>query len=249
MSSICILVYTHSEYFFMWKAMIPLLLKHVNGVKIHWLYEETADIDLINANIPLDWHKHTYSENLIWTKRVYKALGEIDEEYILFLHEDWLPIGSVDISILNDMTKFMKEQNCGHLLSYSHVSRTSIQDGIFTGYKDYYFYKEEYHLFQPAIWNKITYLDFCNKLDKSKHQNEDVECLNFMNLKNCYWVQNKETVTTIRTTNSLFYPHMHALSEGLWNFLKYPTLKEMLEEFCIDTDMRGVHTWWELGTQ
>jgi len=70
-----------------------------------------------------------------------------------------------------------------------------------------------------------------------------------MSKKNCWSVQNRSTVTSLRTTNSLIFPHMHALSQGLWNFTKYPTLKKFLEEFGIDTNTRGVHTWWELDTQ
>ena len=177
MNNICLLVYTHSEYAFMWKAMIPLLQKHVENIDIHWLYEELADQTLIDQMVPTNLYKHTYNINLIWTKRVLKALNEIHESYILFLHEDWLPIGKIDINILNNMIKFMKEKNCGFLLSYSHISVTSCQEGIFTGYEDYYFYSEKNHIFQPAIWNKKVFEEFC-VLNKRKDQNEDRDCLN-----------------------------------------------------------------------
>ena len=249
MSKISILVYTHSEYSFMWKPMCELLKKYVTNIDIHWLFDETSDNEIVNLYVPLDWHKHTYNENTIWTKRVLKCLSEINDDYILFLHEDWLPINFINLDILNKMTTFMKKQNCGFLLSYSHISRTSTQEGIFTGFKDYYYYAEDNHIFQPAIWNKNVFIEFCSVLNKSKHQNEDNECLNFMRSKNCCSVQNRETVTTFRTTNSLLFPHMHALSEGLWNFTKYPALKSFLESFGVDTNTRGTHTWWELDSQ
>ena len=70
-----------------------------------------------------------------------------------------------------------------------------------------------------------------------------------MSTKNCWSVQNRETVLSLRTTNSLFFPHMHALSQGLWNFTKYPTLKLLLESYGVDTSTRGTHSWWELHTQ
>jgi len=247
--NISILVYTHTEYSFMWNAMIPLLQKYVKDIDVHWLFEDTADKKLINTLVPLDWYKHTYSESLIWTKRVGKALKEIKDDYILFLHEDWLPIADVKKEILENMINFMKQQSCGFLLSFSHITRVSVQNGVTTGCKDYYYYKEPHHLFQPAIWDKNIFINFCRDLNKTKHQNEDGDCLNYMSNNNCMSVQNLNTVTTLRTTNSLFFPHMHALSEGLWNFKKYPTLKEFLETFGIDTNSRGVHTWWELDTQ
>lgn len=249
MTTISILVYTHSEYSFMWKPMSDLLKKFVKDIDIHWLFEDSADNNLVNLYVPTEWYKHTYNEKMIWTKRVLKCLTEINDDYILFLHEDWLPINNIYLDVLNKMTAFMNSQKCGFLLSYSHISTTSIQDGIFTGFKDYYYYQERNHIFQPAIWNKNVFIEFCSVLNKSKHQNEDHDCLNFMKNKNCWSVQNRETVTTLRTTNSLLFPHMHALSEGLWNFTKYPTLKEFLESFGVETHTRGIHTWWELDTQ
>jgi len=249
MKNISILVYTHSEYEFMWKPMCELLKKYVTNIDIHWLFEDTADNNLINLHVPTEWYKHTYNENMIWTKRVLKCLTEINDDYVLFLHEDWLPINNIRLDVLNRMTEFMESQNCGFLLSYSHIFTTSSQKGIFTGFENYYYYPEGNHVFQPAIWNKKVFIEFCSVLNKSKHQNEDRDCLIFMNKKNCWSVQNRETVTTLRTTNSLLFPHMHALSEGLWNFTKYPTLKGFLETFGVDTSTRGTHSWWELDTQ
>lgn len=245
---ITILVYTHSEYSFMWKAMIPMLIKYCKNVNIHWLVENKIDKMLINS-IPQEWVIHYYDENQVWTKRILKALNEINSEYLLFLHEDWLPIGEINLDILIEMTNYMKSNNSGFLLSYSHISTTSIQPGIPTSYKNYKLFKENNHIFQPAIWDKNVFAEFCTKLNKHKNQNEDADCLAFMKNKNCMSVQNILTVTTLRTTNSLFYPHMHALSEGLWNFKKYPSLKQLLESYNIDTKTRGVHTWWELDTQ
>lgn len=248
--SVSILIYTHDEYSFLWKAMFPLCKKYINNdISIHVLYNNNANKNEVSKYIPNEYTHHTYDPSHIWTKRILHCLREINDEYILFLHEDWLPIGNVKKSILDEMVTFMKLQNCGFLLSYSHISTTSTQSGIFTGYDHYYYYQEKNHIFQPAIWNKHVFEEFCTVLHKSKHKNEDSECLNFMNLKNCWSVQNKETVTSLRTTNSLMFPHMHALSEGLWNFKKYPTLKQLLDSFDIDTNSRDIHTWWELDTQ
>lgn len=249
--TISVLVYTHTEYSFMWKAMIPLLQKHVNNIDIHWLYESTADSQFINDTVPENWFKHTYDESLIWTKRVGKALDEINDDYILFLHEDWLPIADVKKDILKDMIKFMNEQSCGFLLSYVNECRHNINNlqGVFAGYENYYYYPEPHHIFQPAIWDKKVFFNFCSDLNKTKQQNEDTDCLNYMRNMNCWSVININTINTIRTSNSIFFPHMHALSEGLWNFKRYPALKEFLETFGIDTNSRGVHTWWELDTQ
>lgn len=247
-SKVQILIYTHSEYAFIWKAFVGQMEKYVDkNIEIHFGYDENANPDLLKE-IPENWIKHTYPEHLVWTSRVKKMLQEMDCEHVLFLHEDWLPTGDVKQEVLDYIADFMTHQNCGFLVSYSHISVTSIQPGIDTIYPEYKFFKEDAHIFQPGIWNKKVFEEFCN-LNKSKHQNEDFDCLNFMRGKNTYSVQNYNTVTTLRTTNSLLFPHMHALSQGLWNFTKYPTLEPLLQSYGVNTKDRGIHTWWELDTQ
>jgi len=247
--TVCILVYTHDEYSFMWNIMTSLLKKYAPDIKIHWLTNDSTPQELIDTYIPDTWTLHKYDSNLIWTKRFIECLNNIDSEYILFLHEDWLPIGPVIPKRLEEVTNFMYKEKCGFLLSYSHYTRTDIQDGIPTLDPEYRFYKEDNHIFQPAIWNKLVFQDFCISLNKTKHQNEDGECLHFMDLKNCWSIQNTSTVRSLRTTNAYFFPHMHALSQGLWNFTKYPTLENLLQSYGVDTKTRGIHPWWELDTQ
>jgi hypothetical protein len=248
-SKISILIYTHSDYSFIWPALIGQMKEYIGkDIEVHFGYNNTID-DIINYNIPDDWIQHTYKDGIVWTKRVNSLLKEIDSEYILFIHEDWIPTNNVSKKILLEACNFMDTVDCGFLLSYSHFSVTDSQDGIFTGYEDYYYYEEDSHIFQPAIWKKTVFSEFCEVLNKEKNQNEDTQCLAFMRNKKCYSVQNLKTVRQYRTTNSLIFPHMHCLSEGLWNFTKYPTLKKLLDDYGIDTNSRGIHTWWELDTQ
>lgn len=247
-SKISLFIYTHSDCSFIWPALIGQVNSHVEDIDIHFAYNNTID-DIQKYNIPKNWIQHTYIDNIIWTKRIESILKEIDTEYVLFIHEDWLPISEVSGKLLNEMSEIMSKNDWDYLLSYSHYSVVDSQHGIFTGYDNYYFYKEDSHIFQPAIWKKSVFQEFSSSLDKSKNQNEDEDCLCFMRSKNTYSVQNIKTVRQYRTTNSLFFPHMHVLSEGLWNFRKYPTLKELLDGYNIDTNTRGIHTWWELDTQ
>lgn len=246
-SSVSILIYTHDEYSFLWKAMFTLCNRYIKDITIHILYNDDADISKINELIPNNFIHHTYNISQIWTKRVLKALNEIPDDYILFLHEDWFPINTVSKKILLDMTNFMATVNCGFLLS--HYEGAIDNNDIFTGYENYYYRRQLCHIFQPAIWDKSRFIDFCTIFNKNKNENEHKDCVQYTYHFNCYFVYNKSTYNTIRTTNSLMFPHYHVMSEGLWNFKKYPTLKVLLEAFDIDTTTRGEHTWWGLDTQ
>jgi hypothetical protein len=254
-----LLIYTHSDCDFIWPALIGQVQKYVVDVEVHFGYNDTL-VDITNYNIPSDWILHTYDDNLIWTEKVNQLLKQFESKYVLFIHEDWLPTNYVYGNIIDDMTEFMDEVNCGFLLSYINSDHTRVtrrlydttnpkEFGIESKYEGFYFYREDSHIFQPAIWNKKVFEEFTEKLKKRKNQNEDVDCLEFMRRKNAYSIQGEKDIVNKRTTTSLFFPHMHALSEGLWNFGKYPTLKELLDSYGIDTNSRGIHTWWELNWQ
>lgn len=246
-SKVPLLIYTHSDCEFIYPALIGQVNKHVKEMDIYFAYNENAE-EIKIKSIPDEWKKITYDDSLIWTSRVDSILKSIPSEYVLFIHEDWLPTEDVKGEVLNKVIDFMDSIKCDFMMSYSHIAFTSKHPGIFTGYEDYYYYPMPTHVFQPAIWKKITLEEFC-KLGKSKIDNEDGQSLNFMRGKNCWSVQNIKTVTKLRSTNSLIFPHMHALSIGLWNFLKYPTLKELLDEYGIDTNSKGICNHWEIDTQ
>tara|TARA_R110000868_G_scaffold2821_1_gene19526 strand:+ start:2418 stop:3200 length:783 start_codon:yes stop_codon:yes gene_type:complete len=251
-----ILIYTHSDYSFVWPALIGQFEKYVKDVDVYFGYNDTL-LDISNYNIPSNWILHTYTDNTIWTSRVNELLKKIESDYVLFIHEDWIPTNYVHGHILDDMTEFMDEYNCGFLLSYINPGHPRISErlhdpsstkeyGIQSKYDGYYFYKEDSHIFQPALWNRSVFEEFTEKLKKEKNQNEDRDCLAFMRNKNTYSIQGDTDIINKRTTTSLFFPHMHTLSEGLWNFGKYASLKQLLNSYGIDTDSRGVHTWWAL---
>jgi hypothetical protein len=251
-----ILIYTHSDYSFIWPALIGQFEKYVKNIEVHFGYNNTL-LDISDYNIPSNWILHTYEDTSIWTDRVNQILKQFESKYVLFIHEDWIPTNYVRGSVIDDMTEFMDEFSCGFLLSYINPGHPRISErlhdpsatkefGIKSKYDEYYFYKEDSHIFQPAIWKKSVFEEFTEKLKKTKHQNEDQECLAFMRNKNTYSIQCEKDIIHKRTTTSLFFPHMHSLSEGLWNFGKYASLKELLNSYGVDTDSRGIHTWWAL---
>ena len=243
-----IVIYTHSDEAFIWKVTIGQILKHASGIDVHFVYNDSfTQID--EVDIPSNWTLHTYDDTTPWTKRVNKVLKEIPSEYVLFVHEDWLLTGDTNDMIIDDMVEFMKAHHVDYLLSYSHYSITDAQQGIDIGYPEYFAYKENGHIMQPAIWKHSVFSEFTDTLNKTKSENEDEDCLTFMRNKSCYSVQNLATVRTIRTMNALFFPHMHALTQNKWHSTKYPKLLPLIESYGIDTSTRSAHPWWELDTQ
>lgn len=257
--SASILIYTHSEYSFFWPVMVGQFAKYNVDCTVHFLIDSTTPKELLDKHIPSSWVLHFYDPSSIWTDRVQKGFLELDSEYVLFLHEDWIPVDHVRMSRLEEVATFMKSKTIGCLLAYhnfgcsldcSHtLEPRKTKEFADTQDPRYKYQNEPHHFFQPAMWDREIFLQYTQMLRKSKYQNEDLDSLYFWSRQNCWSVQNMETQYTIRTMNSYLFPHIHALSEGKWNLTKYPTLKPLLESYGLETESRGDHSWWELDTQ
>jgi hypothetical protein len=257
--SVGILIYTHSEYSFFWKVLVGQFNKWCADLPVHFLTDSTTPSELLEKEIPPSWTKVFYDPNDIWTDRVKKGLLQLEIDYVLFLHEDWIPVAPVPMERLEEIASFMKQKEIGFMLSHhnfgcnldcSHTMMpTKQKEFADTQEQNYTYQNEPHHIFQPAMWDRERFLLYTTRLQKTKFQNEDVESLSFWSLQNCWSVQNMETQQTIRTMNSYLYPHIHALSQGKWNLTKYPALKPLLESYGLETESRGDHPWWELDTQ
>lgn len=257
--SLGILVYTHSEYSFFWKVLVGQFDLYCKGLPVYFLTDSTTPPELLAKEIPSSWTKVFYNPDDIWTERVKTGLLQLQTDYVLFLHEDWIPVAPVSMSRLEEIASVMKENNIGCMLSFHNFgcaldcnhTRLPQKQKEFIDTKDpaYKYQNEPHHFFQPAMFELDRFVMYTSMCKKTKHQNEDLESLFFWSLQNCWSVQNMETQYTIRTMNSYMYPHIHALSEGKWNLTKYPTLKPLLESYGLETESRGDHPWWELDTQ
>lgn len=237
--TIPILVYTHSEYSFLWKATIPLLEKYAKDFQIIWCCDS-----LLEYKLPSNWTLYTYDPLLSWGYRVKGCLETIQSDYLLYIQEDWLLIDSLDKERIEYCIKFMKFFKCEFLMSYPNNVR---EGGIGSEYENYVFLKIFSHYFQPAIWKKSLLHEICS-LNTSLKDNESELCFSITKSRNCCAMYNT-LHDNHRTTRSFFFPHMHAIVEGKWTFLKYPCLKSLIEAYGIDTTTRGIDTKWTIPFQ
>lgn len=229
-----IVVYTHSEYSFLWKAAIPLLERYAKGFQIYWCCDSLAGYTL-----PPSWKLHTYDTGLSWSYRVKGCLDTIESEYIIYIQEDWLLIDTIEEEKVAHCIDFMKEVNCEFLMSY--INRR-MNEAYHAKYENYTFVKVVSHYFQPAIWKKSLLLELCS-LNLHINENECGKCFTISSERNCFSVINTKYSKDI-STRTLFFPHMHAIYQGKWCFEKYPCLKALVESFGIDTTKRDIDTTW-----
>ena len=234
-----ILLYTHSEYSFLWKAAIPLLQKYASDFRVYWCCDS-----LLNFKLPSNFIPVIYNISDSWSFRIKTALDIINSEYVLYLQEDFLLIDTIDVKKIEYLTAFMKEKNCQFLMS--DIRQLWIQPPIPTIYEDYEFQRINGHWMQPGIWEKSLLYKIA-LLDVSLKDNETKEVYEITKKCLCYSIRNTRFKEV--STRSLYFPHMHSIFAGKWTFFKYPTLRALIESYGIDTSTRGVDKSWIVDYQ
>jgi len=240
--SIPILVYTHSEYSFLWKATIPLLQRYASGFTIYWITDSMGEYTL-----PSDWILRTYEPSTAWSFRILPVLDEFQDKYVIYLQEDWLLIDYLSPERFYIMTQIMDLTDCKFLMSYACPTWMNFTERPVANYKNMAFYRQPRHYFQPAIWKK-TLLQEVFATPFGIADCETDRCNIITSKIFCMGVRDSDYPKYYTTTSPLF-PHMHAMVTGKWTFKKYPTLKVLLESFGIDTTTRGIDTTWTLEFQ
>jgi len=238
-SEISILLYTHSEYSFIWNATISLLQKYAGNIKIYWCCDSLHDYTL-----PESWSLYTYDTSLNWGSRIRGCLDLIQTKYIIYLQEDWLLIDNISMDKLNYLMNFMDEKNCRYLTT--DIRQRFAVPPIQSIFPDYEFQKIYGHWMQPSIWNKelLYQIALTNCSIKEYEINES---LKLTQNSLCYSIRNNRFKEV--STRSLFYPHIHAINGGKWTFIKYPTLKALVESYGVDTSMRDIDNTWTIDYQ
>jgi hypothetical protein len=229
-----IVLYTHSEYSFLWRATIPLLERYAKEFEIIWCCDT-----LLDYTLPPKFRLYTYNTSDSWGYRVKGCIETIQSKYVIYLQEDWLLIDAMDPLVVDHCIEFMEKFHCEFLMSYPNNMR---KGSITSKYENYIFVKIFSHYFQPAIWKWSLLHEICC-LNTTLGANEDEKCFTISKDRNCYAVDNMRFQKDM-TTRSLFFPHIHAMYKGKWTFFKYPCLKALVEAYGIDTSTRKVDTEW-----
>jgi hypothetical protein len=243
----CILLYSHSEYNFLWKATIPLLQRYAANIKIYFCCNDTSGYTL-----PDQWKVHIYDPTTLWPERVKGCVDIISERYILYIQEDWLLIDTIQPHVISYLLQFMEDTGCEYLSN--HIRELHPEKPILSQIPSYVFQRCIGHYFQPSLWSKsLLYKVLMAKYPPATYaslniDNESGEPLRLTQESICYCIINHSFPNDI-TTRSLFFPHMHAIFRGRWTFMKYPTLKALVESYGIDTSTRGIDTEWIIYTQ
>ena len=219
-----ILLYTHSDYSWVWKYWHKQTDKYLNNFK---------KICLINSDSSFrdDYFIIKYDDKKIYKDRVLSCLrGLDDEEIVLFCHEDMFLYSEPNFKILNDYIDLIKNEKC-HLIklirAFENLEKSNLHHKLFINPSNQLF------SIQPTLF-KIKTIKYIfknvpgNNIWEFEANTSKKYLYNLISL--CSFDEIIDKKRGKFHYDSSVYPYIcTAVIKGKWNFKEYK--KELFEIF------------------
>ena len=237
-SKYCIFLYSHSDYSDIWNLTFGQIYKHIDLDEVSIIFCVNK---LNNYNIDNRIKVVYYDDSQIYSDRILNNIMNLNYEYILFLHEDWVIINDFSNMYILDIMNFMKKNNILHIRSYKNYGKSNINPDIFNiklNISNIPVPTTHFISIQPGLWEKKMLIElYSNKSDKPNILEEKTNNNIFINkYKNCFYF---ETINIAE--NSKMFPHIHTIAYGRWALCNdyYNKLETLLLYYNINIKIRG----------
>jgi hypothetical protein len=238
MNTFCIFLYSHSDYSDVWDLTFGQIYNHINldNVSIVFCVDKLNNYK-IDDRIKIVY----YDTSQIYTDRVFSNIKNLNYEYILFLHEDWVITNDFSNEYVLSQIDFMKKNNILHIRSYKNFGRSNTKPTIFHKSPTICNIPNDSRNFislQPGLWEKNIFIELYSiKSDKPNILESKSNSLFINKYKNKFYYE----TTSIIAEDSKMFPHIHTIAYGRWAMCndKYNKLDSLLLKYNIDKNTRG----------
>jgi|TARA_R110000803_G_scaffold150106_1_gene215508 hypothetical protein len=224
-----IVIYTHTDYSDIWPALFSRLAKYMSSYKVNIFVNEK------HKQIPQTYNVITYDNNLIYTERLKSCLKELDDDLILFLHEDMI---LYDEPLHEEIIRLSKLFSSNDLTSIKLIYVTDVDYPSLIDDKLIYNSFSKFSI-QPTITTKSYMLELTSKF---KLNIWDFELAIQNSGGDFMYKTENEVKRGVYHCDSIIFPYIStAIVKGKWNESEYKNeLNSVFTEFNINKTIRGV---------
>jgi hypothetical protein len=233
-----IVLYSHTDYFDVCNVFFGQSEKYLKEYKKILLINEKLE------DIPNSYNTILYDEKLPYRERLISSLEQIDDELILFLHEDMFLFGPPKHNIINEFSKLVSNGSADMIKlikAGDNLKKTEIHNNLVMSPSDNMF------SIQPTITKRNTLINLLKKTNANTIYEIEYSVSNIcieMGLK-CFMSQSNEDILRgMFHWDSIIFPYVAtAIVKGKWNYLEYQKeLSEILKEYDVNENKRGCFT-------
>lgn len=225
-----LIIYTHSDYKDVWKLLFGQLKKYLPNQKVYVLSNSE------HSEIPNEYTTIVYDDSKIYTERLKYCLSQIDEEVVLFQHEDMILFDEPKVELFDKYINYVKEDKVDSV-KLIYVMENDVVSDI-----DSTLISNQYSKFsiQPTL---IKLKNFVSLLESTQPLNIwDFELAVPAEGKHYMVRLGDERKRGMYHCDSIIYPYIAtAIIKGKWNYGEYMNeLDTMFNEYGIVPFERGI---------
>jgi hypothetical protein len=238
-NNLSLFVYTNSDYHDVLIPCLKRIRKYFPSERVYVASNETNNSIIENGCIFIE-----YNNDLIYSEKLYQTLNKIQEEYIVYLHEDMILYDKPNLEEIMKIKEIMETKRIDFV-------RFCINDGtqdqeVFIDSNLRSYIGEYYFSVQPTIWKTESLKQFMEKESKG------IWDLESFSQKSCRERFKGYTYSTLKEKkrglghkDSLIFPYMAtAVTKGKWNISEYrEEILNMFEEYNLDKKVRGTNAY------
>ena len=225
-----IVVYTHTDMKDVWPMFFGQFRKYINGFKVY------VAVNQIDTQIPSDYIQLVYDDSKLYTDRWGQILPQIEEETIMFLHEDMILFDKPNFELLEKYYGYVKNgeaESIKMILAGDSFVPSNIDSTLVTN---------QYSKFsiQPTIVKKQIFQNLVNTIGS----------LNIWEFEEAIVSYGKDFMIRIGSEkkrgmyhyDSVVFPYIAtAINKGTWNMSEYrEELDKLFGEYNINPFERGI---------
>jgi hypothetical protein len=234
-----LIFYSHSDYSDVWKPLFTQTEKYLKGYK-KYLFTDNSSPDLKN-----DWIVIKYDDSLPYQERMLSCLEQVEEEIILFHHEDMFLYDSPDEEKIKELINLIEEEQID-IIKLARASYNEDHPLIrITTHSDVYDNPVNLKFaIQPSICRKEKLEEVYSKTFGNSiwefEANSSAIC-DYFNIKTGMTWSEQDQKRGMFHWDSFIYPYFAtAVEKGKWTISTYgDLLSSVLEESGVDISERG----------
>lgn len=225
-----LIIYTHSDYKDVWTLLFGQIQKYLPTQRVYVLTDSPTD------DIPSEYTTIVYDDSKIYTERLKQCLSQIDEDVVLFQHEDMILFNQPKIELFGKYIEYVKNGDV------DSVKLIYVQENDIVSELDSTLVSNQYSKFsiQPTL---IRLKNFVSLLESTQPLNIwDFELAVPAEGKHYMVRLGDERKRGMYHCDSIIYPYIAtAIIKGKWNYGEYmKELDELFNEYGIIPFERGI---------
>lgn len=231
-----LLLYTHTDCKDIWRIFFNQIDKYLPHV------QKIILVNKDDSDIPVEYQKIFYNENLNYTKRVAQCLEQLHNETVLFIHEDMILFNNLNYNKINDFIELIEKDKADFIKLIKvdvGSDKTEYYPNLIKSPQELMFSVQPTICKSNKLKNIFSLFD-CNIWDFEKQVS--IACLHFKYL-NCFMAStDKDKKRGLFHYDSNIFPYIAtAIVKGKWNYSEYKNeLDIFFDKYKINKDERGI---------